>query len=106
MTIDVRLDVFTHNDVDQLTAKLDVIIAALQSLNEKVIAMSAELDALSTAVHNSSTVIDSTVTLLNGIAARIAQLSTDPTALLALADEVNAKASALGAAVANVPPAP
>lgn len=68
--------------------------------------MSKELDDLTTQVHNNSSALDSAVTLINGIAARITAAGTDPAALAALTAELKAKDDILGAAVvANTPAA-
>jgi len=67
--------------------------------------MSALTD-LQAAVAAEDTVIAGAVTLLNGIAARLAAAGTDPVALAALTADVTANADALAAAVATVPPAP
>ena len=66
--------------------------------------MSAQLDALQAAVTAEDTVIDSAITLLQGLAAEIISLKNDPVALQALADDVTAKTTALSQAVtANTP---
>ena len=73
------------------------------NLLEKI--MSA-LDDLTAAVAAEDTVIDSAVTLINGIPALIAAAGTDPAKLQALTADITAKASALSAAVvANTPAA-
>ncbi len=67
----------------------------------------AELDALSAQVAQNTTVEESAVTLINGLAAQIASLKNDPAALQALADSLNKSATDLSAAVAaNTPAAP
>ena len=68
--------------------------------------MSQELDSLTQEVHANSAVVDSAITLINGLAARIEDLKDDPTQMQALADELRAKSVALGEAVkANTPAA-
>ena len=63
-----------------------------------------DLANLQAAVAAEDTVIQSAVTLINGIAQRIADAGTDPVALQALTADVQAQASALAAAVtANTP---
>lgn len=63
-----------------------------------------DLIDLQAAVAAEDTVIGSAVTLINGIAQRIADAGTDPVALQALKADVQAQAAALGAAVtANTP---
>ena len=69
--------------------------------------MSQEMTDLQAAVAAEDTVIDSAVTLLNGISAQIADAAGDRAASLALSADVKAKSDALAAAVvANTPPAP
>lgn len=68
--------------------------------------MSKALDALTAAVHQTETVIDSAVTLINGFAAQIAAAKDDPVAIQALADEMTAKSNTLAEAIAaNTTPA-
>jgi hypothetical protein len=63
-----------------------------------------QLQDLQAAVQAEDTVIQSAVTLINGIADRIAAAGTDPAALQALTDDINMQAQALAAAVtANTP---
>lgn len=77
--------------------KLDRIIITLR-------AIMANLSALQAAVEAENTVIDSAITLLNGLAEALRAAATDPAAVQALADEVGAKSAALAAAVqANTP---
>lgn len=68
----------------------------------------AAIDDLQAAVAAEDTVIDSAVTLLNGIPALIAAAGVDPAKLAALQSDITAKTTALSAAVlANTPtPAP
>lgn len=69
--------------------------------------MSAEMDALVTAVQSHHAVDDSVLALLAGLAPQIADAAGDRAKSLALAAEVKAKADAMAAAVlANTPGAP
>lgn len=71
--------------------------------------MAGELAALQAAVTQENTVIDSAITLLNGIKAALdaAIANGDPAALTALSAEITAKTQALSdAIVANTPAAP
>jgi hypothetical protein len=64
------------------------------------------MDALQAAVTAEDTVIDSAVTLLNGISVQIADAAGDRAKSTALAADVKSKADALAAAVAaNTPSA-
>lgn len=67
--------------------------------------MSQELDQLTVQVHSNTDVVQSAITLINGIAARISAAGTDPAALSALTTELNAQDAALAAAVAANTPA-
>ena len=68
--------------------------------------MSKELDRLKASVEAENTVIASAEALLAGLAQQIRDLASDPAALNALADEVDAKTAELSAAVtANTPTA-
>lgn len=77
----------------------------LKQILGKLNKMSAELENLTNEVAETSTVVDSAITLIEGLAAQIRDLSDDPTALIALAADLDAKTNALAAAVsANTPP--
>lgn len=67
--------------------------------------MSAELDRLKQQVARTKDVEQSAVSLITGLAARIREIQGDTAALAALADELDAQASALGTAVAENTPA-
>jgi hypothetical protein len=69
----------------------------------KLEATMAAIDDLQAAVAQEDTVIDSAVTLINGIPALIAAAGTDPAKLQALQTDIQNKSQALAAAVANVP---
>lgn len=68
------------------------------------IIMSA-MDDLQAAVAAEDTVIDSAITLIQGIPALIAAAGVDPAKLAALQSDITAKSAALGAAVAANTPA-
>ncbi len=65
--------------------------------------MALNLDDLTAQVAAEGTVIDSAITLINGLAAEIASLPATQTAIDALAASVKAKAGDLSAAVAATP---
>lgn len=94
----MRIEVHVYHHFDSSNdSKLDLILEGLKR-------MSTELDNLTTAVTNERTVVDSAVTLLNGLSAQIAALKNDPVALQALADNLTQQSSDLAAAVsANTP---
>lgn len=89
-------------EADSATAKL-----LAQILKNTHTIMSA-LSDLQNAVANEDTVIASAVKLIQGLAAQIAALPANDTAIAALAADVNAQATALGAAVTSgtTPPPP
>lgn len=87
--------------VDRRFNELDLKLTRMETK------MSAEFDALTAQVHATRDIAASAVTLINGIADRIAAAGTDPVALQALTDELRASDDALAAAVqANTPVAP
>ena len=66
-----------------------------------------QLAALEAAITAEDTVIESAITLINGIPALIAAAGTDPVKLKALADDVTARKQALAdAIIANTSAAP
>ncbi len=81
------------------------ILVLLKQLLTLEKTMSAELDALTLEVQATTTLEASAITMINGLAAQIASLKTDPVALQALSDQLTAKATDLAAAIAsNTPP--
>lgn len=66
--------------------------------------MTKEIDDLSTSVAHNTDVEESAITLIQGLAAQIAAAGTDPAALQALTDSLNAESTKLAEAVAaNTP---
>jgi hypothetical protein len=90
-----------HREHYRTNNKLNYIIKELDK-------MSLELDNLTAQVKANSDLLDSAVTLINGIADRITAAGVNPVALQALTDELKAKDDLLATAlVANTPtPAP
>lgn len=83
------------------------VLAALSQLQQQLGAIMATLADLQAAVAAEDTVIDSAITLLQGLAAQIAALTPNQAAIDALAADVSAKTQSLAAAVtANTPAAP
>jgi len=68
--------------------------------------MSKQLDDLTTEVTNATTVEQSAITLIQGLAAQLAAAGTDPAKLQALHDELVASDAALAAAVSANTQAP
>lgn len=67
--------------------------------------MSAALDRLTAEVAETKTAVNSVLALVEGLAQQIRDNATDPVALNALADELDAQQAALAAAVAANTPA-
>lgn len=68
--------------------------------------MAGELEALAAEVSETNGIIASAITLIEGIAAKLAEAGTDPAKLAALTADLNTSSEALAAAVAaNTPPA-
>ena len=89
-----------YNRLESIDRKLTELLAQ----GRKIM---ADLTVLQAQVTANSTVIDSAIALIQGLAARIEELKTDPVALQALADELRTKDDQLSAAVvANTPVVP
>ena len=82
--------------------KLDQILKAIKTRGE---AMSKELDDLTAEVANATTVEQSAITLIQGLAAQLQAAGTDPAKLQALHDSLVAADSALAAAITATTPA-
>lgn len=77
----------------------------LSLINKKLEIIMAAIDDLQTAVAAEDTVIDSAITLIQGIPALIAAAGVDPAKLTALQADITNKSAALAAAVAANTPA-
>ena len=95
-----------------LDRKLDRLLQMTEAILEKENGMSQALDDLATQVTANTTVEESAVTLIKGLAAQIAAAGTDPAKLQALQASLKASADDLAAAIAantvadpNNPPA-
>jgi len=83
------------------------IFERLEALEDQVGEMQMTLADLQTQVAANTSLEQSAITLITGLAAQIAALAQDPAAIQALATELSASAAALSAAItANVPPPP
>lgn len=90
--------------VPRLLRELNDLLTRIYKQGEKIM---ASLDALQKAVAAEDNVIDSALTLIQGMADQIKNLTPDQAAIDALAADVQAKSDALAAAVAaNTPAAP
>lgn len=81
------------------------VVALLALILWRSIVMSQALARLQSEVADQTTVIDSAVSLLEGLSAQIRELSEDPAALNELADKLDANSARLAAAVATNTPA-
>ena len=88
-----------HDKLDAILimqARVESLIAALTLKQEQTM---ADLTVLTAEVARNTEVDQSAITLLNGLAAQIEALKTDPVALQALADTMRGSSDALAAAV-------
>lgn len=86
-----------HDSFNNINHKLNLILERLNS-------MSIELDNLTTQVQTNNDLLDSAITLIDGIADRITAAGIDPAKLASLTADLKAKDAALAAAVlANTP---
>jgi len=102
-------DTHTHIHIhfDQpVDPRPDAILAGIAIIQQEQKRMSAEMDALTAQVEATHGAVESAITLINGIAARIAAAGTDPAALSALTSDLKAETDALAEAVAANTPAP
>jgi len=92
---------------DSLSDQLNRIEDALSILLRKVDAMSAALDALKLQVEQTTTLEQSAIVLIQGLAAQIESLKNDPVEIQGVVDRLRASAQSLAEAVAaNTTPAP
>jgi hypothetical protein len=105
---DIHVDLHVHIKPDpEVRARLDAILDQLGLVVSNQETMMAAIDDLQAAVAAEDTVIDSAITLIQGIPALIAAAGVDPAKLAALQTDITTKSSALAAAVAaNTPAAP
>jgi hypothetical protein len=104
----------SYGDWKHLNDKLDAILvlftrieSSLAALTMKQEQVMTDLTALTVEVARNTEVDQSAIALLNGLAAQIESLKTDPVALQNLADTMRGSSDALAAAVtANTPVAP
>lgn len=92
-----------HRRIDNSDRVIEFLLGILE---ERLEAMSENIEVLTVAVANIKGVADSAIVLINGLADQIALLKDDPAALQALADELNTEAAVLAEAVATHTPTP
>jgi hypothetical protein len=88
--------------LDRIEAAITTMAQAITTLRNE---MSQELDTLTAEVQRNTSVDQSAITLLQGLAAQIEALKSDPVKLQALADSLRGSSDALAAAVAANTPA-
>lgn len=79
--------------------------AALSKLSKQMETIMQELDNLTSEVARNTSVDQSAITLLEGLADKLEAMKTDPAKIQALADEMRGSSDALAAAVAKNTPA-
>lgn len=102
MRFDVHIHLIADSEIRSALARIAMKLDLIASKQEN---MMADLTDLQAQVASNTTVIESAIVLINGIAARIDAAGVDPVALKALSDSLKASDDALSAAVAaNTPP--
>jgi peptidoglycan hydrolase CwlO-like protein len=81
------------------------ILQKLQILQETLNTMAADLTALTAQVAQNTSVVNSALTLIQGLAAEITAAQGDPAALAAIVSQLNSSDTALAVAVAANTPA-
>jgi len=104
----MEIHVYFHTEPDsRVTDALAHILTRLNGLTFLETHMSKELDDLTAQVAQNTTIEESAVTLINGLAAKITEAGTDPAKLAALSASLTTSANDLSAAIAaNTPAAP
>lgn len=104
--IERRLTYLIHHVLD-LEQQVRDLTRLTRLLNAQEHIIMADLSTLADSVAANGDVVDSAITLLNGLYEQLQAAGTDPAAIAALADELKAQTDALAAAVAaNTPVAP
>lgn len=92
--------------LDTIAGKIDYLRELIHQTIAQGIVMSAELNNLKAQVAHNADVDQSAITLIQGLADQIVSLKDDPAALADLANQLQAQADSLAAAVvANTPSA-
>lgn len=87
----------------KINKKLNRVLFELDKIQRGQKKMSAELEVLKAEVTETLGVAQSAVALIEGLAAKLAEIADDPAAILALAAELDGSANALAAAIAANP---
>lgn len=104
----IRIDVHAHATNEEVIGqKLDTILEMLKASKAKEDTMLKETQDLIDEVQATKGVVESAVTLIDGLAAKIEAAKDDPVAVQAAVDELRAEKQKLADAVnANQPPTP
>jgi len=106
----MRIDVWHHHSIEarcEVMRRLDMLADQIGLIESNLENIMSAIDDLQAAVAAEDTVIDSAITLINGIPALIAAAGVDPAKLATLQADISAKSKALADAVAaNTPAAP
>jgi len=99
------MDIHLYHHDRQVEVLLSEILGKLNLILNQMETIMTAVDDLTTQVTANSSVIDSALVLINGIAARIEAAGVDPAKLQALVTELKTKDDALAVAVADNTPA-
>lgn len=107
----LEITIHLHHHFGDQSEGSNHFLSLVKEVLHEVHAMSAQLDALTAAVAQNTTITESAITLITGLKAQLDAAianGSDPAALVALSDSIGAETAKLAAAVsANTPtPAP
>lgn len=105
---EVSIEITLKGKPDDETAALLVrILGKLVAIQEQLVNTDEAIAALVAKVSEQSTVIESAITLLNGLSSQLQAAADDPAQIQEIIDQVAAQSAALaGAVAANTPAAP
>lgn len=96
---------FFFSSADRNT--LNRVLSGVLELAKLMKGFAMDLTALKAQVEKNNQVIESAITLINGLADQIRNSANDPAAIQAIADSMNSESEKLAAAIAaNTPAAP
>lgn len=92
--------------LDEVSAKLDELLALARDNHQRINSMAKEMDDLVREVAETRAGVDSAVTLIQGLRQQLADAGTDPAKLAELAASLDAAQTQLAQAVATPGPNP
>jgi len=98
----------THSHDEQFAevrAALATLVKHVTKLTKEIKAMSAALDNLTAKVAANTTVVESAITLIGGLADQLRAAANDPAAVNALADQLDTEDAKLANAITTNTPA-